>query len=405
MKEIYLDYAATTPVDKKVFETMIPFFTHEFGNPSSIYQLGLNAKKAVKDARLSIATSINANLNEIFFTGSGTESDNLAITGIARANKKNGNHIITSKIEHPAVLETVKKLEKEGFAVTYLSVDRDGIVDIEELKNSIRENTILISIMYANNEIGTVEPIAQIGNLIKEMNKEKVKKGSNSIYFHTDACQAAGFFKLNVEKLNIDAMTINGSKIYGPKGSGFLYVKKGVPIEPIINGGGQENGLRSGTENVANIVGIAKAFELAQENYKSYYHKLSVLQKYFIEKLTNSIPRIFFNGSLDHKLPHIISVTILDIEGESMLLALDQKGIYCSTGSACSMHSLKPSHVLKAIGLVDEAIHGTLRFSLGEHSTKKDIDYTVKELAKVTETLRKISPIHININDARILTS
>ena len=401
MKKVYMDYAATTPVDKKVLKAMLPYFSKEFGNPSSIYDIGLKTKNAISDAREKIAKLINAKPTEIIFTGSGTESDNLAILGIARANKKFGNHIITSSIEHPAILETAKALEKEGFKITYLPVDKFGSVGLESLKREITDKTILISIMYANNEIGTVEPIEEIGKYLKTENEKRTIKKINRIYFHSDACQASGFYNLNVEKLGLDLLSINGSKIYGPKGAGFLYIRQGSLIEPIIYGGKQEFKLRSGTENVPNIIGLAKAFEIAQESKERVSSKLREIQKYFIEKIKEKIPKVIFNGNPKNKLPNNINATFLDAEGESMILYLDQKGIYCSTGSACSMNELKSSHVLKAIGLTDEAIHGSLRFTIGKFTTKKDIDYTVFHLSDIVSKLRKMSPVNIPIDQAR----
>ncbi|MFA6423385.1 MAG: cysteine desulfurase family protein [Patescibacteria group bacterium] len=396
MKAIYLDNAATTKVDSEVYKNMKPYFEIEYGNPSSIYELGLNAKAAIRNSRQKIAAIIGSNSEEIIFTGSGTESDNLAIFGIARASKNIGNHIISSPIEHPAVLECLKKLETEGFEISYLKVDSSGFVNPEDLAREIKDSTILVSIMFGNNEIGTIEPIEQIGQKLEEINKERMKNNMGRIYFHTDACQAAGFIKLNVNKLKIDAMTINGSKIYGPKGIGFLYIRNNTPIEPIIYGGKQENGIRSGTENVAGIVGLAKAFEIAQENSKKYFDQIYELKKYFIDCVKKRIDRIILNSDFENCLPSILSISFLDIEGESALLLLDQKGIYCSTGSACTAKSLKPSHALKAIGLKDEIIHGTLRFSFGKYNSKEEIDYVISELAIVVDNLRKISPIHIN---------
>jgi cysteine desulfurase len=401
LKKVYLDYAATTPVDKQVLKSMMPYFSKEYGNPSSIYDIGLKTKNAITDAREKIAKLINGKSTEIIFTGSGTESDNLAILGIAKANKKAGNHIVTTSIEHPAVMETVKSLEKEGFKITYLPVDKYGSIGLESLKREITDKTILISIMYANNEIGTIEPIEEIGKYLKAENEKRALKKLNRIYFHSDACQAAGFYELNIEKLGLDLLTINGSKIYGPKGTGFLYVRSGTVIEPVIYGGKQEFKLRSGTENVPGIIGLAKAFEIAQENNDKSAESLKELQTYFIEQIKEKIPKVIFNGNPKNKLPNNINVTILDAEGESMILYLDQKGIYCSTGSACSMNELKSSHVLKAIGLKDEAIHGSLRFTIGKFTTKKDIDYTVYHLSDIISKLRKMSPVNIPIDQAR----
>jgi cysteine desulfurase len=386
MKEIYLDNAATTPYDSKVIEEMLPYFSDFYGNPSSFHSKGKEAKDALENAREKVASILNCNSKEIVFTSGGTESINFAIKGIAFANKSKGNHIITSKIEHHAVLETCRYLEKQGFDVTYLDVNKFGIVDPKEVENAINEKTILISIMYANNEIGTIQPIQEIGEIAK--NKE--------IYFHSDACQAAGSLDVDVKKLNVDLLTINGSKIYGPKGSGLLYIRSGVEIDSLIHGGGQEFNLRSGTENVPAIVGFARSLELANEEMKDNNSRLINLRDYFIKGLLK-IPKSRLNGHSQKRLPNNINVSFLDVEGEAMLLYLNEKGIYASTGSACTSQSLETSHVLSAIGLPYEASHGSLRFSLSKTTSIEDIDSVLNILSDVVSTLRQISPLNLNM--------
>ena len=364
MKNIYFDNAATTKLDDEVLKEMLPYLKDNYGNPSSIYKLGREARKAIEDSREKIAKVLNCKANEIYFTAGGSESDNTAIKGIAKANKKRGNHIITSKIEHPAVLETCKQLEKEGFEITYISVDEKGIVDLEELKKSIKPTTILITIMFANNEIGTIQPIEEIG---------KIAKGNN-IYFHTDSVQAVGSIKIDVLKLNIDSLSLSGHKFYGPKGVGALYVKTGVPFEKFFSGGHQERNKRAGTENVAGIVGIGKAIELAYENLDEYNKKIKELRDYYVEQVKAKIPYIRINGDETKRLPGNSNISFRFIEGEGLLLNLDLKGICASSGSACTSGSLDPSHVLLAIGLPHEIAHGSLRVSKGKYYTKEDIE-------------------------------
>ena len=402
-RKIYLDYAATTPVDPRVVKTMLPYFSQVYGNAGSLYQPGREAKAAIFKARETIAKILNCQPEEIFFTGSGTESDNLAIFGIVKANKTLGNHVIASNIEHPAVLVSCQQLAKEGFQVTFLEVDRDGILPLDVFKKEIREQTILISVMYANNEIGTIQPIEEMGRIIKEVREERKKKGSQvPIYFHTDACQAAGCFNLDVQKLGIDLLTLNGSKIYGPKGVGALYVKAGTKITPVIFGGGQEGGLRSGTENTPGIVGLAEALRISQKERKKESQREEKLRDYFIEGILKGISKVVLNGHPKKRLPNNVNVSILDIEGEAMLLWLDRYGIFASTGSACHSESLEPSHVLLALGRPYEFAHGSLRFTLGRKTTKEDIDYVLKTLPKVVKELRKISPIKVKVEAKEI---
>ncbi len=383
MKNIYFDNAATTKLDDEVLKEMLPYLKDNYGNPSSIYKLGREARKAIEDSREKIAKVLNCKANEIYFTAGGSESDNTAIKGIAKANKKRGNHIITSKIEHPAVLETCKQLEKEGFEITYISVDEKGIVDLEELKKSIKPTTILITIMFANNEIGTIQPIEEIG---------KIAKGNN-IYFHTDSVQAVGSIKIDVQKLNIDSLSLSGHKFYGPKGVGALYVKTGVPFEKFISGGHQERNKRAGTENVAGIVGIGKAIELAYENLDEYNKKIKELRDYYVKQVEEKIPYIKINGDMEKRLPGNSNISFRFIEGEGLLLNLDLKGICASSGSACTSGSLEPSHVLLAIGLPHEIAHGSLRVSIGKYNTKEEIDYLIENLMEIVTRLREMSPL------------
>ena len=383
MENIYFDNAATTKLDEEVFQEMLPYLKENYGNASSIYKLGRESKKAVEDSREKIAKVLNCKPSEIYFTAGGSESDNTAIKGIARANKKKGNHIITSKIEHPAVLETCKSLEKEGFEISYISVDKNGIINLEELKNSIKPTTILITIMFANNEIGTIEPIEEIGKIAKE----------NNIYFHTDAVQAVGSIEIDVQKLNIDSLSLSGHKFYGPKGIGALYVKPGVRFEKFIDGGHQERNKRAGTENVAGIVGIGKAIEIAYDNLDEHNMQIIKLRNYYIEQVQEKIPYVKINGDMENRLPGNSNISFRFIEGEGLLLNLDLKGICASSGSACTSGSLDPSHVLLAIGLPHEIAHGSLRITIGKYNTKEEIDYLVENLIEIVNRLREMSPL------------
>lgn len=386
-KYIYMDNAATTPVKQEVLDEMIPFFTEKYGNPSSVYSLGSMSKRAMEDTRTKIANTIGANNREIFFTGGGSEADNWAIRGIAFANKNKGNHIITSKIEHHAILHTCEYLQKNGFDVTYLDVDEYGLVDLEQLKNSITDKTILISIMFANNEIGTVQPIKEIGQIAKE----------NNVYFHTDAVQAIGHIKIDVKELNIDLLSLSAHKFYGPKGVGALYIKQGIKIDPLISGGGQERNKRAGTENVAAIVGMGKAIELAYENFDEKNENLIKLRDSLIKKISENIPYTRLNGHPTKRLPGNVNMCFEFIEGESLLLSLDMEGVAGSSGSACTSGSLDPSHVLLNIGLSHEIAHGSLRLSLGDFNTEEEIDYVVEKLIKIVDRLRNMSPLYERI--------
>ena len=380
----YFDHAATTATKEEVLKEMIPYFTMNFGNASSVYSIGRKSKRIVEDARCKVANAISANQKEIYFTSCGSESDNLAIKGVAYANRKKGNHIITTKIEHPAVLHTCQNLEKQGFIVTYLNVDSDGLINLEELEQAITDKTILISVMFANNEIGTIEPIKEIGEIAKKHN----------IYFHTDAVQAVGNVRINVKELNIDLLSMSAHKFYGPKGMGALYVKTGVEFEKIQDGGHQERNKRAGTANVAGIVGMGKAIELAYENFDEYNKKLTDLRDYYISKVEEKIPYIKLNGHRTKRLPGNANISFKFIEGEALLLNLDMKGICASSGSACTSGSLEPSHVLLAIGLQHEVAHGSLRITIGDENTKEDIDFLVDTLIEVVEKLRNMSPLY-----------
>lgn len=390
---VYADHSATTYVKPEVFEAMKPYFSEHFGNASSIYSLGRDSKKAVEEAREKVAKAIGAQPREIYFTGSGSEADNWALKGIAAANKKKGNHIITSAIEHPAVLSTCAYLENEGFEVTYLPVDSDGLVSVEKVKNAIKDSTILISIMFANNEIGTIQPIQEIGAIAKE----------RGILFHTDAVQAIGNIPIDVEEMNIDLLSLAGHKFYGPKGIGVLYIRKGVKISSFLHGGQQERGKRASTENVPSIVGIGKAIELATANIDEYDKKLINLREKTIEGLMAKVPYIKLNGHRTSRLPGNLNISFQFIEGESLLLMLDMKGIYGSSGSACSSGSLDPSHVLMAIGLSHEIAHGSLRLSFGDENTEEDVEYILEMIPTIVSKLRDMSPLYeaVKINKGK----
>ncbi|MDD7216524.1 MAG: cysteine desulfurase NifS [Firmicutes bacterium] len=384
MRNVYLDYSATTPVKEEVLKEMIPYFTEKFGNPSSLYDKGLEARDAVTHAREQVAALINADPGEIFFTAGGTEADNWAVFGAADKLKEKGNHIITTKIEHHAMLHSCAFLEKHGFDVTYLDIDKDGRVDLQQLKDSITDKTILISVMMVNNEIGTVQPIKEIGKIAKE----------HKILFHTDAVQALGNVPIDVKDMGIDLMSMSSHKIYGPKGEGALFIRKGVRISNYLHGGAQEAGRRAGTENLTGIVGFGKAAELARVHFDEHVKHSSTLRDYLVERILNEIPDTTLNGTMEERHPGNANITFKYIEGESILLLLNQFGISVSTGSACSSKSLEPSHVLVALGVPVEMIHGTVRFTVGDFTTKEDIDYVVDCLKQVVIRLRELSPIN-----------
>jgi len=384
-----LDNAATTHLDPKVREAMEPYLGPRFGNPSSFHSMGKEADNAIEEARKSVASLLKCRAHEIVFCSGGTESDNMAILGVARANQKAGNHIVTSKIEHHAVLEPVEHLKKEeGFQVSYVGVDKEGIINPKDIERALTKKTILVSVMMANNEIGTIQPIVEIGKIIL-----KWRKKNNSPYplFHTDACQAAGTLDLNVEKLHVDLLTLNGSKIYGPKGVGVLYIRKGTKLEPIVFGGAQEMNKRPGTQNVAGIVGLAKALELGQSEKDKENARLIKLRDYFVGELLK-IKGTKLNGHPERRLPNNVNVSFLNIEGEAMILYFDAKGVYVSSGSACTSRTLDPSHVLMSTGVKGEVAHTSVRFTLGKQTKKADLNYVLKVLPAIVKTLREISP-------------
>ncbi|MCI5730486.1 MAG: cysteine desulfurase NifS [Eubacterium sp.] len=382
---IYLDNAATTAVKPEVFEVMKPYFTEIYSNPSSVYSFAGQAKKAVDDAREQIAGVLNAKApSEIYFTGGGSEADNWAIKMTAEACKDKGRHIITTKIEHHAVLHTVDWLEKNGYEVTYLDVDSDGLISLEELEKAIRPDTILISIMFANNEIGTIEPVKEIGAIAKK----------HGILFHTDAVQAFGHVPIDVQDMNIDMLSASGHKFHGPKGIGFLYLRNGLKLGPLIHGGAQERARRAGTHNVPGIVGMGEAARLAVQDMEVNAKKQIEIRDYLIERIEKEIPYVRVNGHREKRLPNNVNVCFRFIEGESLLIMLDQKGICASSGSACTSGSLDPSHVLLAIGLPHEIAHGSLRLTLSEETTREDADYVVDNLKAIVERLRSMSPLY-----------
>lgn len=384
MSKIYLDYAATTPVDPKVLRAMLPYLKKDFGNPSSIYSFGQKALGAVDEARQAVADFLGSEAQEIIFTGSATEANNLAIFGTVKAAKVSKPHIVTSQIEHHAILEPCKILEKQGVEITYLPVDQTGLVKVADVKKAIKPSTVLVSIMYANNEIGTVQPLAEISKAIKSKNAKT--------YFHTDAVQAVNYLECDVKKLGVNLLTLSGHKIYGPKGVGALYVKKGTLIHPLIYGGGHESGWRSGTENVPGIVGLAAAIKEVQEpKIKIQNIKIKHSRDKLIKTILKVMPGARLNGSATQRLPNNVNLSFKGAEGEAIVIALDQKGIAVSTGSACSSKTLEPSHVLRALGLSHEEAHGSLRITLGRHTTQKEIEKFLKVLPPIVQRLRKIS--------------
>jgi len=371
MKEIYFDNSATTPIKTEVLNAMMPFLTTKYGNASSLYSIGRESKHAIEKARKQVAELINCNPNEIYFTAGGSESDNIALKGFAHANRDKGNHIITSKIEHPAILETCRMLQTQGFEVSYINVDEQGIVKLGELKNCIKPSTILISVMTANNEIGTIQPIEEIAKIAHEKN----------IVFHTDAVQAIGNMKIDVTKMGIDLLSLSGHKIHAPKGTGALYIKNGIKIEKIINGGHQEKDKRAGTENVAGIVGIGKACEIANKNMNTHINNLTKLRDYYIKRLQKEMPnKIRINGSMEHRLPGNANISFEGVDSSELIFKLDEKGICVSAGSACSSANKLPSHVLSAINVPEKYLNSSIRTTFGDNNTFEEIDYFVKVL-------------------------
>lgn len=383
MREVYLDYSATTPVKKEVLDEMLPYYSEFYGNPSSLYSIAEKSKVALEQARERVASLINADLDELIFTAGGSESDNWALEGVTDALKAKGNHIITTKIEHHAILHTAEYLEKHGVDVTYLDVDKDGRVKLDELEAAITDKTVLISVMFVNNEIGTIQPIKEIAEIAHK----------HGITFHTDAVQALGNVPIDVKELGIDLMSMSSHKIYGPKGIGAMYLRKGTKISNFVHGGAQEMKRRAGTENLPGIVGFGKAAELAKINLSTHIENLTKLRNYFIKQVTTKIPYTHVNGSMEYRHPGNANISFEYIEGESILILLDMAGIAVSTGSACSSKSLTPSHVLTALGIPVEIIHGTIRFTVGDFTTKEDLDYVVEKLTEIVEKLRKLSPI------------
>ena len=378
MKIRYFDNAATTKVKKEVMDKMFPYFIESYGNPSSLYTLGRTAKMGIEEARREVADLINCDKNEIYFTSGGTESDNTALKGIMYLNKNKGKHVITTKIEHHAILNSCKTLEENGFKVTYLNVDKDGIINLEELVNAITKDTVLISVMFANNEIGSIQPIQKIGEIAKE-------KG---IIFHTDAVQACGNVKIDVKKMNIDMLSLSGHKIGAPKGIGALYVNKNIEFKNLIDGGHQEREKRAGTENVSGMIGLGEACKIAKDNMENHVNRLTELRDFYFSEVKNQIQNIKINGSLDHRLPGNSNISFKGVSGSELLMKLDERGICASAGSACSSGSSMPSHVLTAIGLTSEYAEGTLRVTFGDENTKEDVEYLVTSLADVIKEIR-----------------
>lgn len=379
MKVRYFDNSATTRVKEEVFNEMIPYLSIEYGNPSSIYSIGRSAKRAINESRRRVASLINCNPEEIYFTSCGSESDNTALKGIAYANQQKGKHIITSKIEHPAILNSCKNLENKGFSISYIDVDESGIINLEKLKNEITPQTILISVMYANNEIGTIQPIKEIAQIAH----------SHGIIFHTDAVQAVGNIPIDVKKMDIDMLSLSGHKLYAPKGIGALYVKKGIEFERFMDGGHQEKDKRSGTENVAEIVALGKACQIAEKNLEKYQEKLINMREYCLKRIKENIPNVHINGAMDKRLPGNINVSFENLDSGELLLRLDEVGICASGGSACSSKEANPSHVLTAIGLPSELSKGALRLTFGDYNTMDDVDYLIENLTRIVKEMKK----------------
>ena len=384
MRRVYMDNAATTSLAPEVLEQMMPYLTNIYGNPSSVHSFGREAKAGVDKARQQLAKALNAELDEIIFTGCGTESDNTVLLGVAERYKSKGNHIIITNIEHHAILHTCEYLEKHGCEVTYLPVDENGMVTAEQVKNAIRDNTVLVSVMFANNEVGTIMPIAEIGKVCKE-------KG---VFFHTDAVQAVGHVPIDVKAMNIDMLSLSAHKFHGPKGVGALYVRRGIRLPSHIMGGAQERGRRAGTENTAGIVGLGAAIELACSNMEENARRMTALRNRLMEGIEREIPYVKLNGHRTERLPNNVNYSIKFIEGESILLMLDMNGIAASSGSACTSGSLDPSHVLLALGLPHEIAHGSVRLTLGDDTTEEDVDYVIEVLKKTAERLRAMSPLY-----------
>ena len=419
MREIYLDHASATPLDPRVKAAMELYWDVAYGNPSTLYRQGRLAKGALDKSRETVARVLNCKFDEIIFTAGGTEADNIAIFGaaemfrgqalpaVALPGRETGSakagHLITTAIEHHAALRSFEALEREGWDVTYLPVSEDGLVNPAAVRAAIRPDTLLVSAMYANNEIGTVQPLAEIANIVKRAKKERAASNNTlPLYFHSDASQAAGFLDLNLSKLGVDLMSLNGGKIYGPKGTGLLFIRMGTRLKPIFRGGGQEKNLRSGTENIPGIVGFAKALEIAEQERAAESKRLAELRDYLIRRLSAEIPKTVLNGHAVKRLPNNVNVSVLDIEGEAVILYLDAKGIAISTGSACTSTTLDPSHVILALGKPYEYAHSSLRFTLGRSTTKEDLDYLMEVFPGIVEKLRQISPLHMEVGQKEI---
>ncbi|MBU1164077.1 IscS subfamily cysteine desulfurase [Patescibacteria group bacterium] len=388
MPKIYFDHSATTPLDQWVFEAMKPYFTKDYGNASSMHSFGQIAAKAIDQSRLSIAKFLNCLPEEVIFTSGATEADNIALQGIVKASKINNPHIVTTQIEHPAILEVCRDLEKQGVGVTYVPVTKKGIVKVNDIKRAIKPNTILISVMYVNNEVGTIQPISEIGKLVDQLNTKR----KNRIYFHTDAVQAVNYCEMNVNKLGVDLLSISGHKIYGPKGVGVLYIKKNIKLKPIEYGGHHELGIRPGTYNVVGIVGLGRAIELVKVGKKNN-QKIKKLRDYLIKEISKKIPNTKVNGDIKNRVASNVNFSFKNAEGESVMLMLDMEGFAVSTGSACSSGSLEPSHVLTSMQIPNDLAHGSLRITLGKQNTKNEVDRLIRILPKIIQRLRQMSPI------------
>lgn len=393
-RDVYVDHAAATPIAPEVQEVMLPYLNTEYGNPGSFHSMGKEAKDAIDSARAWMADWLGCRPDELLFTGSGTESDNLALLGYARAMAGKGKHIVTTSIEHHAVLEAMQHLSrKEGFDLTVVEVEPNGIVDAQKVLHAITDQTTIVSVMMVNNEIGTVQPIADIGRGIQKLKQDGK---APHVAFHTDACQAAAYLNLDVRKLHVDLLTLNGSKVYGPKGVGLLYAKRGTKLQPLVFGGAQEKGVRPGTENVAAIVGLHRALQLVEERRETDVAHLRPLQQKLIEGVKQLVSKTRLNGDADERIPNNVNISFMDLEGEALLLYLDAAGVYASTGSACTSASLDPSHVILALGMPYEVAHGSMRFSLGRQTTEEDVDYILEVLPPLVDKLRAISPVRVD---------
>lgn len=401
--QAYFDNASTTPLDKRVLKEMMPYFTQDFGNASNLYESGRCARKAIAKASLQIADALHCRTDEFVFTGSATEADNLALAGTARAHKNEGNRIIISTLEHKGIIAVAEALEKEGFEVIKIGVGKDGMIDLEELKKSLNDKTLIISITMADSETGTLQPITEIVEIVSNFRNQKLNNKSLP-YFHTDASQSAAYTEIDVNKLGVDLMTLSAHKLCGPKGIGGLFVKRGLRLSPIIYGGGQQGKLRSGTENVPAIVGFGKAIELNEQYKKKGLAKIKKLRDKLQKGIFKTISKVILNGHPEKRLPNFLNISILDIEGESLLLELDEHGIMINTGSACNSESLEPSYVLTALGNPYEFVHGSIRFTLGKETTLSDVKHVIKHLPKIVDRLRRISPLNLSEDEKKVMS-